>query len=166
MSHYYLGCLIFFVAFASIAMGKDKQRTVQQQLKYLDHLQLAETMLDNGQADAALAELEQAFACDFPDSFLARVNLKTRAAAAHYLTACAHAAKGDAQAALGSLREAARNGYRNTALVESDPRLAAIRGLSWVSAKSTRRQTDFEISAFRGRCCSCWVRSSCWKISE
>ncbi len=121
--------VIVVLAVASGAAGQDKQRLVEEQIRYIEHLQKAESHLEAEKPDAALAELETALSCDVPDSNLPYPELKTKGAVAHYLRACAYAMKRQEAAAIKSLRAAAANGYRNTALVKSDPRLAELRQL-------------------------------------
>ena len=115
--------VIVVLAVASGAAGADKQRLVEEQLRYLEHLQKAESHLEADKPDAALAELETALSCEVPDSNIPFLGLKTKGAVAHYLRACAYAVKRQEAAAIESLRAAAGNGFRNTALVKSDPRL-------------------------------------------
>ena len=117
------------LAVAAGADAQDKQRLVDEQLRYLGHLQKAESHLEAADPDGALAELSKAFDCDVPDSFVPAMQLKTRHAVAHYLRACALVMKQDAGGALDSLRDTAANGFRNTQQVETDPRLSALREL-------------------------------------
>ena len=115
------------LAVAAVAVGQEKQRLVDEQLRYLGHLRNAESLLEADDADGVLAELTKAFGCDVPDSFVPAMRLKTRHAVAHHLRACALALKQDTDGALDSLRDAAANGFRNTQQVKTDPRLGALR---------------------------------------
>jgi hypothetical protein len=112
---------------ASTSFAQDKQRLVDEQLRYLGHLHKAEAHLEDSDPDAAIAELTHAFTCDVRDSHVPRMQLETQHAVAHYLRSCALAMKQDTSGALDSLRDAARNGFRNTRMVKSDPLLAAVR---------------------------------------
>ena len=123
--------VFLILTIASTAMPDDeKQQIVDQQLRYLRHLERAEAHLQSSNPAAALNELKQALSYEVLDSHIPFMELKTKAATAHYLRACAFAAQHSNSEALASLREAAANEYRNTALVKSDPRLAGLRELA------------------------------------
>ena len=119
----------------AVASGEDdpaateEARIIRDQVAYLAMLDRAEAQLAKGDADAAIEILEKAMALDVPDSTLPRANVPTRNATAHYGLACAFAAKGDLDAARRHLRDAGRNGYRNTAFLQADPRLKEVRSL-------------------------------------
>lgn len=99
---------------------------IENQIAYLNHLAKARTSMAKGNADAAIVEIEHALALELPDTTLPNINLATSHAAAHYEMACARALQGDADAAKRSLRQAAKNGFRDTALVTTDPRLSLV----------------------------------------
>ena len=109
--------------------GDGKQRIVDEQLSYLGYLESAEAHLTAGDPAAALIELEQALSCQLRDSYVDYLGLETSGAAAHYLRGCCHALMDAPDQALVSLRAAADNGFRDTALVRTDPRLSALRKL-------------------------------------
>jgi len=113
---------------ATSAEGEEA-RLVRDQIAYVDLLARADAHLAAGNADSAIESLEEAMALEVPDSTLPQANVRTRNAAAFYGLACAFAAKGDLDGARRHLRDAGRNGYRDTARVKSDPRLAPVRAL-------------------------------------
>ena len=126
--------IVVVLAVGTIEASGEKQRLVEEQIRYLELLQLAESHLGEANPDAALVALDQALACEVFDTHLPKLKLTTKGATAHYLRACAHAVKDDSDAALASLKEAAANGFRNSALVKSDPRLANVRKLERFAA--------------------------------
>ena len=103
------------------------ERQLADQIRYLTHIERAADRLEDKDASGAIRELEQALEIDVADCRIPFMELHTKGAAAHYLLACAHSAEGRLDAALASLRAAAENGYRNTSLVKSDERIAALR---------------------------------------
>lgn len=104
---------------------------IEAQIAYLQHLANARQKMTAGDPDAAVLEIEKALALELPDTLLPSellpaLDLATSHAAAHYEMACARAMQGDVDAAKRRLRQAAKNGFRDTALVIRDPRLARV----------------------------------------
>lgn len=100
---------------------------IAKQVQYLDHLDRADELIARGDADGAIDLLNGAKALAVPDSTIPMMRMSSHSAAAHYALAVAYTMKEDWDAARRSLRDAGKNGYRNTAFVKSDPRLAKLR---------------------------------------
>ena len=127
MPHFGFMAASVLLVITSCAWGADKQHFVDEQIRYLEHLRKAEVQLQAAEADAALSELQAALSCDVRDSYIPFLRINTKGAMAHYLRACAWAVKKQPHSAIGSLKAAAAQGFRNTALVKSDPRLVEVR---------------------------------------
>jgi tetratricopeptide (TPR) repeat protein len=106
--------------------------------------QAAKAAVDGGFANvAAIGQLGlTALAAGHVDEAIAAFRRATEAPVARgssfYNLACALAVKGDKDAAIAALEQAAANGYRNAAAMGTDPDLASLRGDARFEALKTR----------------------------
>lgn len=106
--------------------------------------QAAKAAVDGGFANvAAVGQLGlTAFAAGHVDEAIAAFRRAAEAPVArgssYYNLACALAIKGDKEAAIDALEQAAANGYRDAAAMSADPDLASLRGDARFEALKTR----------------------------
>ena len=120
-------------------------------LQYLRHLEAAEAALTNQKPDGAIREAGAALRVAPLDSAVKMLKTQTKGAAAYYALACAHAMKGDSDAALANLEKAADNGFTNRTLAKRDPRLEAITSHKRFAAALKRFPNKSLTDAYSGK---------------
>ncbi len=123
----HIPALALLVAAWSPPAQETSEPRLRAMLDYLGRLERVEALLAGAKPDDALREAAEALRVAPQDSLWEGARPLTKGGAAQYLAACAHAAKGDVEAALKSLEAAAENGFTGAELVRADVRLKALR---------------------------------------